>query len=147
MNTSKSHTKLGLVIAACVTLGVFATRGLGQEVKDSDKMDETDSEVVTLSPFVVQNEDEEGYRADKTLVGSRTAKSLMEISNSIAIINRETIDDLNAVDVSSLQQVGVAGVSQNQTINDDYNIRGFRSLFSLRDGITKVAYKRNPLTV
>jgi outer membrane receptor for ferric coprogen and ferric-rhodotorulic acid len=135
------------VIAACVTLGVFATRGLGQEVKDSDKMDETDSEVVTLSPFVVQNEDEEGYRADKTLVGSRTAKSLMEISNSIAIINRETIDDLNAVDVSSLQQVGVAGVSQNQTINDDYNIRGFRSLFSLRDGITKVAYKRNPLTV
>ena len=42
-------------------------------------------------------------------------------------------------------QFGVAGVTQNQTINDDVNIRGFRTTFSLRDGVTKTSFKRNPM--
>lgn len=123
-----------------------ASVALSAQTSTADSDAEKDSEdVVKLSPFLVQDDDGDGYRSDKTLVGSRTAKSVLDVSNSIAIINRQTIEDLNAVDVHSLLQVGVAGVSQNQTINDDYNIRGFRSLYSLRDGITKVAYKRNPL--
>lgn len=143
MKTSKPYTKLGLVIAACAALGAFATRGLGQEVKDNT--DEPTNEVVKLSPFVVQNENEDGYRSEQTLVGSRTAKSLMDVPASLSIINRQQIDDLNAVEVHEVLQFGTAGVTQNQTINDDVNIRGFRTVQSLRNGVTKTSFKRNPM--
>lgn len=100
---------------------------------------------MALSPFVVLENTQEGYRTQQTLVGSRTAKNLMEIPASISIINREQIDDLNAVEVHQVLQFGVAGVTQNQTINDDVNIRGFRTTFSLRNGVTKTGFKRNPM--
>ncbi len=101
--------------------------------------------MLTLSPFTVSSEEANGYRSENTVIGSRTAKNLLDISSTVGIINQAVITDLNAVDVHQLLQVGSAGVSQNQTINDDFNIRGFRAMFSMRDGITKVAYKRNPL--
>lgn len=98
-----------------------------------------------LSPFVVSSEGDSGYRSSQTLVGSRTAKNTMELAGAIAIINQQQISDLNAVEVHEVLQFGVAGVTQNQTINDDVNIRGFRTTFSLRDGVTKTSFKRNPM--
>lgn len=103
------------------------------------------SEVLKLSPFVITSESNSGYRTSQTLIGSRTAKDTMEIPGAISIINQQQITDLNAVAVHEVLQFGVAGVTQNQTINDDVNIRGFRTTFSLRDGVTKTSYKRNPM--
>lgn len=79
------------------------------------------------------------------MVGSRTAKNLMELPGAISIINSQQIADLNAVEVYQVLQFGVAWVTQNQTINDDVNIRGFRTTFSLRDGITQTSFKRSPM--
>ena len=104
-----------------------------------------DSEITTLSPFVVASEPDNGYRTQQTLVGSRTVKNLMEIASSISIINKAQIEDMNAVEVHEVLQFGVAGVTQNQTINDDVNIRGFRTTQSLRNGVTKTSFKRNPM--
>ena len=104
-----------------------------------------ESALVKMNPFVVSSKNDKGYRTEQTLVGSRTAKNLMELPGSISIINKEQIDDLNAVEVHKVLEFGVAGVTQNQTINDDVNIRGFRTTFSLRDGVTKTGYKRNPM--
>ena len=104
-----------------------------------------DPAVVKMTPFVVSSKNDKGYRTEQTLVGSRTAKNLMELPGSISIINKEQMDDLNAVEVHEVLQFGVAGVTQNQTINDDVNIRGFRTTSSLRDGVTKVGFKRNPM--
>jgi iron complex outermembrane recepter protein len=104
-----------------------------------------ESETVTLSPFLVSSEDQDGYRSEQTMIGSRTAKNVMQLPGAISIINQQQITDLNAVSVHEVLQFGVAGVTQNQTINDDVNIRGFRTTFSLRDGITKTSFKRNPM--
>jgi len=101
--------------------------------------------VVELSPFLVKAENSGGYRSEQTMVGSRTAKSLMEVPASLSIINRQQIDDLNAVEVHEVLQFGTAGVTANQTINDDVNIRGFRTAQSLRNGVTKTSFKRNPM--
>ena len=107
--------------------------------------DKSKGDVLKLSPFIVESESENGYRTEQTLVGSRTAKSVMDLPGSVSIINQQQSTDLNAVEVHEVLQFGVAGVTQNQTINDDVNIRGFRTTFSLRDGVTKTSFKRNPM--
>ncbi|MBE7537727.1 MAG: TonB-dependent receptor [Opitutaceae bacterium] len=127
-------------------IAAIAASGIGsaQSTRQSD-VPKTEDETVELSPFVVSTEDDGGYRVDKTLVGSRTAKNVMDLPGSVSIINQQVISDLNAVEVHEVLQFGVAGVTQNQTINDDVNIRGFRTTFSLRDGVTKTSFKRNPM--
>lgn len=130
---------LGAALAAVSYLPAQTTPAPAPEGGDKDK------DVVKLNPFVVSSEADDGYRSENTLVGSRTAKNIMEIPSSLAIINQQQINDLNAVEVHEVLQFGVAGVTQNQTINDDVNIRGFRTTFSLRDGVTKTSYKRNPM--
>ncbi len=129
------------MFTTCAALLAASVSAMAQAVPAAPAKDE----ITTLNPFVVQSETDTGYRTQQTLVGSRTAKNLMEIPSSISIINKEQIEDLNAVEVHEVLQFGVAGVTQNQTINDDVNIRGFRTTFSLRNGVTKTGYKRNPM--
>lgn len=102
-------------------------------------------EVIELSPFVVSMANDSGYRSQQTLVGFRSVKNLADIPGNISIINAEVIADLSATNLSELVKVGAAGIAQNQTSTDDYNIRGFRVNFSLRDGITKNSFRRNPM--
>jgi outer membrane receptor protein involved in Fe transport len=102
-------------------------------------------ELIELSPFVVSTANDSGYRSQQTLVGFRSVKNLADIPANISIINAEMIADLSATNLSELVKVGTAGVAQNQTSLDDYNIRGFRANFSLRDGVTKSTFKRNAM--
>lgn len=132
---------LAAAIAAFGQLSAQTASNTSTPTKAKDSGDEP----VQLSPFVVSSEDEQGYRSEQTAVGSRTAKNLIELPGAISIINQQQIADLNAVEVHEVLQFGTAGVTQNQTINDDVNIRGFRTTFSLRDGITKTSFKRNPM--
>lgn len=129
-----------------VAASAAAATAHAQATNPAPRPSETpDEETIQLSPFVVSSQDEEGYRSEQTAAGSRTAKNLMELPGTISIINQQQIADLNAVEVHEVLQFGVAGVTQNQTINDDVNIRGFRTTFSLRDGVTKTSFKRNPM--
>ncbi len=105
----------------------------------------TTEEVTNLSPFVVTEGTETGYSGQQTLVGSRSAKSLIEIPANITIINKEVLDDLNATVVSQAVRFGVSGVTQNTTISDDFNIRGFRTEQAMRNGVTKNANRTNPM--
>lgn len=94
---------------------------------------------------MVKEEVNDSYQARQTVVGSRTAKDLANMPTSITVITAQQIKDLNAVEVSQVLAVGVSGVTRNQTINDDVNIRGFRTAQSLRNGVTKTSFKRNPM--
>jgi len=102
-------------------------------------------EVVKLSPFKISTEREEGYRAQQTVVGSRAAKNLADIPTSLSIINSEQIKDLGAVELYQVLKFGVSGVTQNSTIGDDINIRGFRVTNSLRDGSQITTWAPAPL--
>jgi len=104
-----------------------------------------DKDVMRLSPFVVKGENETGYSGQQTLIGSRTAKNLIDIPANITIINKELLDDLNVVNLTQAVRYGVSGVTQNTTINDDFNIRGFRTETAMRNGVTKSANRANPM--
>jgi iron complex outermembrane receptor protein len=146
MNCNRESASFRRMLATCAAiLAASATSSVAQQVDEQSAANKTNGEVVELSPFLVSSENEDGYRSEQTLVGSRTAKSLMDVPASLSIINRQQIDDLNAVEVHEVLQFGTAGVTQNQTINDDVNIRGFRTVQSLRNGVTKTSFKRNPM--
>lgn len=132
-------------IAACAAFLAASVPGFSQAVPPAKPAAAGTPEVVELSPFVVKEETKDGYQAQQTLVGSRASKNVLDIPAAISIINAEQIKDLNAVEVSQVLAVGVSGVTRNQTINDDVNIRGFRTSTSLRNGVTKSSFKRNPM--
>ncbi|HNC23487.1 MAG TPA: TonB-dependent receptor [Opitutaceae bacterium] len=145
MNHTNPSAPLKRMFIACAALAAATVIAHAQSTSSSSDPAKPDEKITKLNPFVVSSDNDKGYRTEQTLVGSRTAKDLAEIPGSVSIINKEQIDDLNAVEVHEVLQFGVAGVTQNQTINDDVNIRGFRTTFSLRDGVTKTGFKRNPM--
>lgn len=154
MYTKIQAKRSALTMQMLVACAVFSTAFVTVRAQmtpvvpaNTEKTEESSrsEEIIQLSPFVVTEETENGYRAQQTLVGSRTSKNLMELPANISIITKEVMDDLNAVQVHDVLQFAVAGATQNQTINDDVNFRGFRTTFSLRNGITKTSYKRNPM--
>ena len=116
-------------LAAC-TVGFSQTTS---EVTASDKARE--AEVLKLNPFIVSAEKQTGYASSRTMAGNRTNKALIDLPTAIGVISREVIDDLAATDVHDILRFGVSGVTQNQKIGDDVNIRGFRTNGSLRNGV------------
>jgi len=95
--------------------------------------------IVELSPFIVSDKGKQGYGASQTMLGSRSAKDLVDIPMSIGIINLEMLQDLGATTVHDVLKYGVSGATQSQTFNEDTNIRGFRSINStLRDGVPRL---------
>jgi outer membrane receptor protein involved in Fe transport len=104
------------------------------------------NEVLTLSPFRVEGAKDEGYSSQRTIIGSRSAKELIDLPTSIAIINRQLIDDLGSAKLTESLQYGVSGVQRNQTLSDDLTIRGFRNNSGpLRDGASRSGIFRSTL--
>ena len=102
-------------------------------------------DVVKLSPFVVSKGGDEGYRSQQTMIGSRTAKNVLELPVAVSIIGLQQLEDAAAVDVHEVLKYGVSGVTQSQSFNNDTNIRGFRVGGTLRNGnITRAGNKHYP---
>ena len=145
--------KMPMSSAALIRRSVFVSSALlavlvsvrAQTAPAAAKTAAPKEEVIELSPFVVSTANDSGYRSQQTLVGTRSVKNLADIPGNISIINAEMIADLSATNLSELVKVGTSGIAQNQTAWDDYNIRGFRSSFSLRDGVTKNSFRRNAM--
>jgi len=144
-NPTPSANLWRILLLTSAAFLVGSATSVAQTTTDNADTPSKDDDVVELSPFLVSSKDDKGYRSEQTMIGSRTSKSLMDVPASLSIINKQQIDDLNAVEVHEVLQFGTAGVTQNQTINDDVNIRGFRTTFSLRNGVTKTSFKRNPM--
>jgi len=101
-------------------------------------------QTVTLSPYIITEKKEDGYFSEQTLLGSRNVSILREIPGNISIINRELLENLGALSMHTVIGYGASGIAENASINDDFNIRGFRSLGTLRNGTAKPTFKRSP---
>lgn len=73
-----------------------------------------DPDVLTLSPFVVQSSNDEGYQATSTLAGSRIKTDLKDVAASVTVLTPELLDDLGAKDVASAMAF-VAGAENDST--------------------------------
>lgn len=92
----------GALAAGLLGLSLPAT---AQEVgaSDSDVID--DEELIVLSPFVVDAQEDAGsYRATSTLAGSRIRTDLKDVASSISVITAEFLKDTGATDNQTLLQ-------------------------------------------
>ena len=59
-------------------------------------------EVVTLSPFTVNAQEDKGYRASSTLAGSRLKTSLKDLSGGIQVVTEQFLKDTGSTDSTRL---------------------------------------------
>jgi len=79
-------------------------------------------EVVTLSPFTVNAQEDKGYRASSTLAGSRLKTSLKDLSGGIQVVTEQFLKDTGSTDLTRLllytTNTEVAGNDGNFSGND-----------------------------
>lgn len=94
-------------------------------------------EVLVMASFQVESDRDEGYISNQTIAGARTVESLKNTPNSISILNRELIDDLNATSVAELMNFSVAGGQSDNTeaTAPAYMFRGQVSNITLRNSV------------
>jgi len=95
---------------------------------------ETTTEVVVLSPFVVDAaEDQNGYRASSTLAGTRVRTDLKDLASSISVVTRQFLQDTNSRNSHDLL-----------VYTPSTEVTGIRGNFTGVAGAT--TYKENTLT-
>ncbi|MBL9215387.1 MAG: TonB-dependent receptor [Opitutaceae bacterium] len=129
-----------------VSLAGFGPSSLpGQEVAKDKAATAAAEPVLELNPFIVTHENDVGYSARQTAIGNRVVKQIVDIPSSISIVNSEMLRDLGATDARLALQYGTAGTTPTNSINDDTNMRGFRTQYLLRDGVLFLTNKKNPM--
>jgi len=86
-----------------------------------------DEEVVTLSPFVVNSESEQGYYSPQAVSGTRTRTELINLPMNMTVFNENFINDIGArdlVDIVSFAS-GVAGAATASSDNAGGDTLGF----------------------
>lgn len=121
---------------ACVLIAVTSATALAQGINQNSD----DDDVVVLTPFTVSNERDVGYFSAETTAGTRVRKALVDIPGSTAVINRELMDDLMAVETTKAINYGVSGVTSLDAHQEDFSIRGFREIGNFRDGVASTAF-------
>lgn len=133
--------KKNLIFGMCSFTFLLAAQALVAQTAtptgESPEQEKKKEDVLQLSPFVVSESGNSAYRTAQTLVGSRSAKNVLDLPVSVALINLQQINDFGAISVIDVLKFGVSGVTQNQSFNDDVNIRGFRAGAPLRNGFER----------
>ncbi len=135
----KSHPPLDLAMKTPVTvissIAFFCSLTVlvsAQSTAGADNSPSRDAdETVTLSPFVVSEEEEGAWVATDTLMANRTRQALKDVPFSIEAITSDFIQDL---DLATAEDVGrfVAGVQadfqmENDNDAESFSFRGIRS--------------------
>jgi iron complex outermembrane receptor protein len=103
-----------------------------------------DDQVIELSPFSVQGEKENGYKASNSISGTRSMTPIKDIALNIQVFTKDLSDDLVVADQTALERYnaalsnGGADVQSDNNIQQAYNaflFRGFIQNWGLRDGI------------
>lgn len=90
---------------------------LAQSASPSDGS-ETDSEVLVLSPFVVDSANDEGYASSVTTSGSRLRTDLKDVAASVTVLTSDFLDDLAANDIAAAMAF-VAGAENDLTTHQE----------------------------
>lgn len=107
MNTSILRG-LSLVGAAAATaVPVIAQSEAGED------------DIFELSPFTVNAEEDQGYRAQNTLSGTRLKSSLTDVGASISVMTKDLLDDIGATDVTDAFLYSTNTENENEFAADD----------------------------
>jgi len=93
----KSESRLKAALRA-LTSAVLATGAISADAQE----EENDDDIFELSPFVLDAEEDEGYRATTTLAGTRIRSDLKDLGASISVLTDGFMDDLAGTDGENL---------------------------------------------
>ena len=79
---------------------VLLPHGGGAQVSPNASS-EPPEETVTLPPFMVTAEDDQGYYASSTLAGTRLRTELSDIGTAVSVLTKEFLEDIGATDSMS----------------------------------------------
>jgi len=97
MNTPHLHARLTGVVAFLTSSLALLSQTVPAPSPTPGK-----EETVTLSPFMIQAGDTEGYYASSTLAGTRVRTSLADIATSISVVTQEFLQDTASANAQDL---------------------------------------------
>ena len=110
-----------------------AERGFGQSATESTQT-ERETSAIVLSAFEVSTKQDEGYRSNNSASGNKTGTAIRETPQSIQIVNRSFMDDLQARSVADAL-VYTSGLTEGQNSRGDrFEIRGFTTGIPFKNG-------------
>jgi len=111
---------------------------------DAPKTEATSDDVIELSPFSVQGEKENGYKASNSIGGTRSNTPIKDIALNIQVFTKDLANDLVIADQTQLERYNAALVNGNADLQSDaviqqaygaFLFRGFVQNWSIRDGV------------
>ena len=128
----KTGSVSALFAAATFASGLFAA-----EPKPApDPAAAKSEDVVQLSEFTVQPDNDRGYAASETLSGPRVKTKIVDLPYTVNVMTSEFFNDfaIFALDDSLTQIGGFTGLSTAGT----FTLRGFSNSYQLRDGFYRI---------
>ena len=99
MNTKNNNWLKTL--AAILTLGVVGAPELAAQVEDDEE------DLYELSPFAIEEDPAQGYRATSTLAGTRINTQMRDVGAAISIMTDEFFEDTGATDAGTVLSYGL----------------------------------------
>ncbi|PXX42192.1 TonB-dependent siderophore receptor [Aquitalea magnusonii] len=79
----------------------------------------------------------DSYKADKAAIFGKKPVSLREIANSVSVVGKQQMEDQHMTTVAdAMQQATGVTVIANDTLSNQYLIRGYNSVGVMYDGVT-----------
>jgi len=128
---------LSVALPASVLL-LTATGLLAQSVPPPSQSANSTEAPVSLSPFVIAADADDGYASTESASASRFKQKLKDIPQTISILSGQFLKDIGAVDLADVMPLlggTVSGATRNQ---DTFSMRGFAVQESYLDGIRDV---------
>lgn len=95
------------------------------------------ADFATLPEVLVTAPVMDSYKADKASIFGKQPLSLREIANSVSVLGKQQMEDQHMTTVAdAMQQATGVTVIANDTLNNQYLIRGYNSVGVMYDGVT-----------
>jgi hypothetical protein len=98
---STLHRQLTLAFT-CIGLAVPAAWAQQAKPVPDKPADQTEGEVIQLSPFTVDTTKDKGYFAENTLAGSHLNTNLADVAASITVVTKQQMDDTASLDINDV---------------------------------------------
>jgi hypothetical protein len=146
----KRPTAWNRVVVVTSTLCLAVLPSLRAQTAAAPAATNQTDDTVVLSPFIVDaRSDENGYRANSTLAGTRVRTDLKDVASAISVVTQQFLQDTGAKNNSDLlvytpstevagirgnfSGVAGSGIYQENTISSSTRVRGLDSADNTRD--------------
>jgi len=128
-----------LSVALPASLLLLSTAGLlAQVVPTASQPANSPETPVSLSPFVISADADDGYASTESASASRFKQKLKDIPQTISILSGQFLKDIGATDLADVMPLLGGTISGGTRAQDGFSIRGFAINETYLDGMRDV---------